>query len=145
MKKEKYAFDYFTLCKDLSDLICKNCIFWVEGLCKTCEPPWEPTSSTDMCGEGYWYCEHWYFRDDMNVPTYCGASTKELMTYVDFVENKLKESQYREYREREEDQRIKYSEEMIGKTTKEKLDHINYVLNRFSSDIYEVQEQLGLH
>ena len=145
MKKDKYVFDVFTLCKELSDLTCKNCMFWKDALCRTSEPPWEPTLSTDTCGEGYWYCEYWYFKESMDTPTYCGASNKKLMNFVEFVENKLKESQYREYREREEEQRIKYAEEMKGKTTKQKLSNIEYALNRFSSDIYEIREHLGLH
>jgi hypothetical protein len=156
----------FILCKNIEDLICDNCIFWKPeeqcssnishevpqavgslgkgfGRCRTSKPPWETTLPTDSCGDGMWLCEHWSHNED-KYPVVGSYLREDFLHLIDFVESKLNEEKHRDYTEREERQREKYKKGGV-KTTKDKLERFDWIIDTMSDDLYAIKEKLGLN
>jgi hypothetical protein len=134
----------FVSCKEIEELKCLYCIHWKDGQCITSKPPWEITDAEDSCGDGYWVCEVWKFNKE-NSPIGGGYWTEELLTRTDFIDAKLYEFRHRDYAEREKAAHDKNMKDWAPKTTKEKFEHFEHVIKRFSEDLYAIKEKLGLN
>lgn len=132
------------LCEKLSDLVCKNCIFWIGGECRTSKPPWPSTEADAWCGDGYWYCRVWKCREEL-TPSKGGYRTQELLPLINYVESVIYEEDHRKYVEGEEAHHKAYAKEWEPKNNKARYEQLDFITKQLSDDIYAVKEKLGLN